>query len=529
MAFPLGCDYGNFYSQLIWIPDMDPQTRRGGTPLDLTDPTSPDPNGIPTAFFRSATRNNGEPCYGYTATRQRPVSNIVRYLKRHMRESRELDGITYTYADMITQTFQHCVREANRQLQAQTQHTTNQVALAYPVTFSAQDREFLKSLAEAATLEDGTHVQIVGTITEPAAAALDYLAEHPGAKAETCVMAYDLGAGTFDLSVVEAYPQGRTYPTGGTYYYDVRWTDGIPDLGGREFDKIIFDLIVEKLGSAPKGAKADLLMQIAETTKRELTSADRVYPAVEIDGDLPDIEITIQEFNALAEPLIRKTVESVKRALRAPNVPRPDLILLTGGASRMRIVKQMLEQEIPEYKGRIVSHRPSKAIALGAARFATEERSPDFTIDGNDTVTPTGPAPTPAPVMQRTTLDLGIRFTRADNNQDYIETLIHRGTPLPCTSAVTPCATMSESQRLMEMGVYEAVSTSPSAEEPDRDYRDVMPNSYDFGRRVPRHTNAYCQLRIDKDNILYMNVWEPDRKDETLVTWKCTYEQWRNT
>ena len=516
----LGFDFGNFYSQLIWIQNMDPVTRRGGIALDLTDPTSPDPNGIPTAFFRSANRNNGNPCYGYQATRQRPASNIIRYLKRNMHDSVNLDGQTYTYAEMITQTIQHCVREANRQLHAQVQLTTNLIALAYPVTFDAPDRDFLKSLAEQATLEDGRHVQVVGTITEPAAAALDYLAEHPSAKPETCVMAYDLGAGTFDLSVVEAFPTGKDYPTGGTYYYDVRWTDGLPKLGGREFDKIVYDLITSKLGYTPTGSKADLLMNISETTKRELTTCDRVYPAIEIDGELPDIEITIDEFNRKAAPLLLETVNMVKRALADPKIPKPDIILLTGGASQMRIVTQLLEQTIPAYRGRIIPHRPSKAIAQGAARFATKERDSGITI---------GTAPHPQVVQQRTTLDLGILFTDPSDMHKYIETLISRGTPIPCSSKEISCYTLFDKQCYSDKSVYEAVNTSPVSTEPSRDYRNVMPNRYSFGRTVPKNTNTFCQLHIDKDNILYMTAWEPDNREQTQITWRCTYEQWRNT
>lgn len=512
----IGLDFGNFYSQPVVILNLDPKTLRGGTPLSLCDPSSPDPNGIPSAFFYSSKRNRGLPVCGYAATTQSPLSNIVRYLKRNMSGSITLDGQTFTYAEMITQTIQHCVREANRQLQAHTQTTCNRIGLSYPASFEARDRELLKSLAQKATLEDGTPVKVVGTITEPAAAALDYLAEHPGAKPETCVMAYDLGAGTFDLSVVEAFPNGKKYADGTTYYYDVRWTDGLPELGGLEFDKVIRDIMIKKLGFTPKGQRADLLMQIAERTKRELTVQNVVYPAIEVNDDVEEMEITIEEFNAAAAPLVRKTIELVKNALKANNVPRPDLILLTGGASRMRIVREMLEQEIPQYRGKIVSHRPSQAIAFGAARFSTDEKINEIDVPGTKKQ---------RTVQQRTTLDLGLKFINTNGTQyPFIKTYIPRGTPIPCTSAENIGYTLHDDQSKVNMDIFEAISATPDHRAPDRDYKTVLKATYDYHRVVGKGAPNISQITIDKDNILHLEAWEPNKKSTTKQQWRGAYE-----
>ena len=526
----IGFDFGNFYSQPVVILNLDPKTLRGGTLLSLCDSSSPDPNGIPSAFFYSSKRNNGQPVCGYAATTLAPRSNVVRYLKRNMRGSVTLDGKTFTYEEMITQTIQHCIREANRQLRAQTQTTCNQIGMSYPASFEARDRELLKSLAEKATLDDGTPVKVVGTITEPAAAALDFLAEHPGAKPETCVMAYDLGAGTFDLSVVEAFPNGKRYADGTPYYYDVRWTDGLPELGGLEFDKVLRDIMIKKLGFTPRGQKADILMQLAEKTKRELTGQDTVYPSIEVNDDMVDMEITIQEFNKAAEPLVMQTIELVKKALNDPHVPRPDLILLTGGSSRMRIVQQLLEREIPQYRGKIVSHRPSQAIACGAARFATEEKDNEFHV-GSDRTTRTAGDRTAGDngisraIVQRTTRDLGVPFINTSGERyRYIETYIPKGTPLPCTSKEISGFTLNDNQSQVLMDVYEATTAFPNRRKISEDYRKVMDCTFDYRRRVPQHTPNRSRIIIDKDNILHLEAWEPDRRLATLQAWDCTYK-----
>ena len=78
MNSPIGIDYGNHYAQAIAILYFDPQTHCGISLLDLSDPCSPDPNGIPTAFFYSSKRNRGQPICGYAAAKMRPPSNIVR-------------------------------------------------------------------------------------------------------------------------------------------------------------------------------------------------------------------------------------------------------------------------------------------------------------------------------------------------------------------------------------------------------------------------------------------------------------------
>lgn len=501
----IGCDFGNYYFQAMVIQNIDARTLRGGVQLNLCDPTSPDPNGTPSAFFYSSKRNNGHPVCGYAATRQSPRSNIVRYLKRNMTGSITLDDRTFTYAEMITQTIQHCIREANRQLRAQLQTTSNEIRLAYPASFDARQRKYLISLVEKATLEDGRPIKVVGTITEPAAAALDYLAEHPSAKPETCVMAYDLGAGTFDLSVVEAFPGGRKDAEGSTYYYDVRWTDALSNLGGLEFDKVIRDIMIRKLGYTPKGNQADLLMQVAEWTKRELTVQDIAYPPF-FDAD---IEITIEEFNYAARPLVMKTIELVKMALASKEIPSPDLILLTGGASQMRIVRELMEREIPQYRGRIVSHRPSQAIACGAARYAIVEKNNDITH-----------------LQQRTTLDLGIMFWDPDKEEYFINTMIKQGTPIPCESELITCST-AENQRYVEMGVYEARKACPDIRKPDIDYENVMPHEYDFGSVVSSGTEVHAKMMIDSKNVLSLKVWEPSDRAGTEKIWPCTYEEWR--
>ncbi len=503
----IGFDFGNFYAQLGIFLGMDPEKRTGGTYLDLIDPTANIRNGIPTAFFYSSKSNGGKPSFGSQAERGRPVSNIVRYMKRNIRENVTLDGKTYAMGDIITQTAQYCIRQANQQLRAQTQMTTNLVGLAYPNTFEVRDRAYLVECIEKATLEDGTHVKVVGTIKEAAAAALSYAAEYPLTETSSTVMAYDLGAGTFDLTVLKVFPQGARRPDGTVYYYDTCWNDGIGDLGGREFDKLLYDYIVQKEKLKPVGTMADVLMVASESLKRDLTTDDEAYPNLMFAGVFESSPITIQEFNKLAEPVVQRTVAKVRAALNNPNVPKPELILLTGGASQMRIVKQTMEREFPTYRGKIVLHKPSKAISMGAARFATVEGDPD-----------------PRVIQQRTTFDLGIRYRESPSDKKgYIKTLIPGETPLPYTTPEHRSATLEDNQRYAKIDIFEANRKDPDKKNVAGDYKYIMGYPYDFGETVPQRTPICHELIIDKDNIMYIRAWRPGRKEETMQVEKCTY------
>ena len=495
----IGLDFGNYYSQVCCVDNMDPKTRRGGLYLNLLDPTSPNPNGIPSAFFYSARRNGGTPLFGREAEVARPVSNCVRYMKRNLGKTKVLDGRSFTYDEMITGVVQHIVRQANVQLHKETQKTTNLVSLSYPASFLSSQRAYLVKLVEKATLADGTPIKVCGTIQEPAAAALDYLAEHPGRNTRSVVLAYDLGAGTFDASIVEAFPEGQKTSSGHTFYYDVHSTDGIADLGGAEFDQIMYDLIVKKAGFKPEGSHADTIRATAEVAKRELTTALEVYPDVmnPQTGDFCDITITRQEFETKARPLVQKTVDMVRNMINSNPAYKPDLILLTGGASQMPIVRTMMEAAFPEYKGKITAHRPSKAIAYGAARFGTEEQ--DIDVGSRNS----------SPVRQRTTFDIGVRYLHnKDDKNGYIDTFIPQGTELPFTSAVSESWTLVPT-RYSLFSIFEAIRKDPDREQVARDYRPVFAVTYDHGAQVPIGTRSHTRLILDENNMLHIEITDP--------------------
>ncbi len=482
----IGLDFGNFNTFPCFISDFDEGTRMGGIVHDLLP--AREQEGIPSVYFYS--KKAGQLC-GEAAVRRGavPLQNRLRYLKRHIGEKTTLDDKEISYDDAITEVIQHCVRRANKELQNGWQVTTNLVSLSYPVTYTCSKRQRLIELAERATLEDGTRIKVCGTIAEPAAAALDYLAEFAKSDRDTTVLTYDMGGGTFDLGLVSAYPRGRRDEEGKIYYYDIVGMGGIGDLGGAEFDDIMVELLRSKVKVQLNREDMAALRNIAEEMKVHLsTSPEDVDQLLTGEGYI-ELSVTRDEFEKASRELLMRTIEETRNLLRDHQNQKPELILLTGGASQMPMVQRELDRAFPEYRGRIINFRPSKAIAYGAARFGTAERQTD-------------PVLSESIVQQRVIHDIGVWYFNDDKDKKgHIETFIPAGTPIPCVSE-SVYAERTSVGRFSQLEVYEANRQDPSEDEVKRDYTQIMSVKIDHGRAVPEGYKTEARMRVDRLGIL---------------------------
>lgn len=493
----IGLDFGNFNTYTCFISGFDPGTRMGGTVRDLLPPRLPD--GIPSVYFYSKRVGETLVCEQAVRGRAVPVQNRLRYLKRHLGETTTLDGKTISYDDAVTQVVQHCIRTANKLLESGWQVTTNLVSLAYPATYTFAQRQRLIELVEKATLEDGTRVKVFGTIAEPAAAALDYLAEYAKSDRDTTVLTYDLGGGTFDLGLVSVYPQGKKNAAGGTYYYDVISTRGLPKLGGTEFDDVMFKLLAAQIDVPLNPHTTAQLRNLAETTKVDLSTSTQENPYLMVGEDYVEMEITRAEFEQESRPLLMKTVNETRSIIQDHPNQKPEVILLTGGASQMPMVQQALEQALPAYKGKIVYFRPSRAIAYGAARFGTAEKNED-------------PMST---VQQRVMYDIGVRyFNNTRDKKGHVSVLIKAGTEIPFMGTFHRSWTLFEKQESSRFRVYEANTLDPDRENVERDWREIMEITIEHGQPVPVGTPSETRLNVDKVGVITIearSLISPDR------------------
>ncbi|MCD7749518.1 MAG: Hsp70 family protein [Oscillospiraceae bacterium] len=452
-------------------------------------------DGIPSVYFWS--KGRGELC-GKSARDATPSDQRQWNLKRRLDKTVTLDGRTIACADMVTSVVQHCVRCANQKLQRDFLITTNQVSLSYPATYTFAQLQRLIELVEKGTLEDGRHIKVCGTIREPAAAALDYLAEFAHSDAETTVLTYDLGGGTFDLALVAAYPKGRQDSEGKTYYYDVLATDGLPKVGGTEFDEIMYELLLSKFEAVIGGKLNDLgkkkVRRMAEAQKIALSSDNSIEPELEYNDDYVFCHVTREEFESKALGLVMQTVEKTKAFLEKHPQQQPGLVLLTGGASQMPLVQKKLREALPQYKDKVIFFRPSKAIAYGAARYGVVERE----------------------VKLRTAYDLGIRFYRTGTDIRFIDTYIPAGTEIPFSGNYDTSYTRYDGQENSIFRVYEAKVANPNSEQISRDWREIMSVTLEHGR-LPQGTETESRLGINKLGVLTVEARDPSKPGKPPV------------
>lgn len=376
----IGFDFGDTTSYFCTIPFYNEESDCSPIRVYPLVPARWWLNGLPNIFFYS----NNERCkmfaerlhmplpwYGIDAVRMAayPVENRISRLRRHLGESFTLDDKRFAYDDAIAKVMEQGVRLANKVLREKTCMTTNLVLLSCPVTFIVSQAERLRVLAERATLEDGTHIKVIGLIEEPAAVALDYLANKDNEQEEVTILTYDLGGECFESTLVSVYPKGRRNGAGKSYYYDVVDVRGIGNLGGSDFDEIMYQLLLNKIGKTLSEEQQQKVRNLAEDTKIELSEYEIAYPMLD-DILEDDIEVTREEFEKASGDLIKKTVDATKKLLENHMRNKPDVILLTGGASQIPAIKLELEKALPQYVGKIQLFNPKEAVASGAARYA---------------------------------------------------------------------------------------------------------------------------------------------------------------
>lgn len=490
----IGIDFGNVNSFPAFVKDMNEKTRTGGTELSLLPADPYYVTGIPTTFHYSAHRGES---YGKAAMTANPKANRRNLLKTRFDTTEVIDGKEISYDAVITKMIEHIVHLANDTLQKNYMTSTNEIALSYPVHFTRAQVMHLVRLAEAARLPDGTPVKVAGTIREPAAAALAYLGSIKPPRDEYNVLVYDLGGGTFDVASVTTHLKGSK-ANGALEYYDLVDMDGLKDVGGSKFDEAMFELFKKKTGKAPTKARTADWMLAAERAKMDLTEQPVVYPEVtdEYGEIFPDLVITREEYEAEVLSLVQRTVACTVNLAHKPNVPKPDMILLTGGQSQMPLIMRMLREAFPGYDDKsIIIYKPQQAIAYGAARYGVlecEQEKPAVKPG------PKAPVEPPKPVLhQRTRFDIGVGDIFDRSGRKHVDVLIPAGTELPTKQSHWISYSLAEPRRTDLTPVMEAVRTNPDLYAPE-DFNGRIDLILDFGEVKPAGYKVELCLYIDQ-------------------------------
>ena len=327
----------------------------GGKPVVIANTEGIRTTPSVVAFTKTGERLVGEPAKRQAVTNaEKTISSI----KRHMGSDYKvtIDDKKYTPQEISAMILQKLKADAESYLGEK----VNEAVITVPAYFNDAQRQATKDAGKIAGLD------VKRIINEPTAAALAYGLDNEN---EQKIMVYDLGGGTFDVSIIEI----------GDGVIEVLSTAGNNRLGGDDFDQKVTDYI---LAEFKKQEGVDLsndkmalqrIREAAEKAKKELSSATTTninLPFITATADGPkhlDMNLTKAKFDELTHDLVEKTAEPVQRALSDAGLQASELskVLLVGGSTRIPAVQDKVRQ--------LTGHEPSKSlnpdecVALGAS------------------------------------------------------------------------------------------------------------------------------------------------------------------
>ncbi len=327
----------------------------GGEPVVITNP-----EGARTTPSVVAFAKNGERLVGQIAKRQAVVNpdRTIISIKRKMgtNEKVTIDGKSYTPPEISAMILQKLKADAEAYLG----ETVTQAVITVPAYFNDSQRQATKDAGRIAGLE------VLRIVNEPTAASLAYGLDKEGSQK---ILVYDLGGGTFDVSILDI----------GDGVFEVLSTNGNTHLGGDDFDQRIMDYLVaefkrtEGIDLSKDRQAMQRLKDAAEKAKIELSgvmSTNINQPFITMDASGPkhlDVTLTRAKFNELTADLVEDTIKPLRQALSDASLTANDIdkVILVGGSTRIPAVQEAVKNATGKdpFKG----INPDECVAVGAA------------------------------------------------------------------------------------------------------------------------------------------------------------------
>ena len=327
----------------------------GGKPTVITNAEGMRTTPSVVAFTKTGERVIGEPAKRQAVTN---AEKTIASIKRHMGTDYkvQIDDKAYSPQEISAMILQKLKSDAENYLGEK----VTEAVITVPAYFNDAQRQATKDAGKIAGLD------VKRIINEPTAAALSYGLDN---EEEQKIMVYDLGGGTFDVSIIEI----------GDGVIEVLSTAGDNKLGGDDFDNVITQYMLDEF---KKQEGVDLstdkmamqrLKEAAEKAKKELSSATTTninLPFITATAEGPkhfDMNLTRAKFDELTHDLVEKTAEPVRRALSDAGLTASDLgqVLLVGGSTRIPAVQDKVRQLTGKEPSKALN--PDECVALGAS------------------------------------------------------------------------------------------------------------------------------------------------------------------